>query len=67
MAFTLLAEAALPHDLIELQLAHAPRDRVRAIYNRAQRLEERARLMQKWADYLDALARADAGAVLVWP
>jgi hypothetical protein len=41
--------------VIELQLAHAERNKVRATYNKAQRLAERRRLMQAWADYLDAL------------
>jgi hypothetical protein len=32
-------------DLIELQLAHAERNEVRAAYNRAQRLPERRAMM----------------------
>jgi hypothetical protein len=32
-----------------------PKDQVRAAYNRAQYLEERRRMMQSWADYLDGL------------
>ncbi|PPD49117.1 MAG: integrase, partial [Methylobacter sp.] len=36
-------------------LAHAPRDQVRAAYNRAQYLDERRKMMQSWADYLDGL------------
>jgi hypothetical protein len=35
---------------------------VRAAYNRAQRLDERRKMMQAWADYLDGL-RAGAGVV----
>jgi hypothetical protein len=35
---------------------------VRAAYNRALRLDERRKMMQAWADYLDALA---AGANVV--
>jgi uncharacterized membrane protein YccC len=42
-------------DLIELQLAHAERNQVRAAYNRAQRLPERRTMMQAWADHLDRL------------
>jgi hypothetical protein len=38
-----------------MQLAHAPRDAVRAAYNRAQYLDERRKMMQSWADYLDGL------------
>ncbi|MEP7247630.1 MAG: integrase, partial [Gammaproteobacteria bacterium] len=41
--------------LIEKQLAHEARDEVRAAYNRAQYLAERAKLMQWWADRLDEL------------
>src|SRR5688500_9958462 len=36
-------------DVIELQLAHAERNKVRATYNNAQRLAERRRMMQTWA------------------
>jgi integrase len=55
MASTLLNETGYPPDVIELQLAHQERNEVRAAYNRAQRLEERRKMMQSWADYLDQL------------
>jgi len=55
MASTLLNETGYPPDVIELQLAHQERNEVRAAYNRAQRLEERRKMMQAWANYLDAL------------
>jgi integrase len=55
MASTLLNEQGVHPDLIELQLAHAERNKVRAAYNRAQRLAERRTMMQQWADYLDKL------------
>lgn len=55
MASTLLNEQGYPPDVIELQLAHSERNKVRAAYNRAQRLPERRKMMQAWADYLDAL------------
>lgn len=55
MASTLLNEQSFPGDVIELQLAHAERNKVRAAYNRAQRLPERRKMMQAWADYLDGL------------
>jgi hypothetical protein len=41
--------------MIERQLAHAERNRVKAAYNRAQHLPERIKMMQAWADYLDTL------------
>jgi integrase len=54
-ASTLLNEQGWPPDAIERQLSHMPRDAVRAAYNRAQYLDERRRIMQAWADYLDSL------------
>ncbi|MEJ1960960.1 MAG: integrase arm-type DNA-binding domain-containing protein [Gammaproteobacteria bacterium] len=62
MASTLLNEQGFPPDVIELQLAHAERNEVRAAYNRASRLAERRKMMQAWADYLDGL-RAGANIV----
>jgi hypothetical protein len=55
MASTLLNEQGFPPDVIELQLAHFERNKVRAAYNKAQRLPERRKMMQEWADYLDGL------------
>jgi integrase len=42
-------------DVIERQLAHAEKNKVRAAYNRAQYLDKRKIMMQEWADYLDEL------------
>jgi integrase len=56
MASTLLNEQQKWHpDAIERQLAHAPRNKVRAAYNYAEHLPERRRMMQAWADLLDEL------------
>jgi len=55
MASTLLNEQGWPSDVIERQLAHAPRNKIRAAYNRAEYLPERRKMMQKWSDYLDGL------------
>jgi len=55
-ASTILNESRQFHpDVIERQLAHKDRNEIRAIYNRAEHLGERQRLMQWWADKLDAL------------
>lgn len=40
-------------DVIERQLAHAPRDKVRGAYNHAEYLEERRLLLQWWSDRLE--------------
>lgn len=58
MASTCLNEQGWHPDLIELQLAHAERNKVRAAYNRAMRLSERRTMMQAWANYLDTLRLA---------
>lgn len=54
-ASTLLNEQGWSPDAIERQLCHMPKDQVRKAYNRAQYLEERRKMMQAWADYLDGL------------
>lgn len=58
-ASTALNEMGLKSDLIERQLAHAPRNQVRAAYNRAEYLDDRKTMMQTWADYLDGLKTGD--------
>lgn len=55
VASTILNETGFRHDVIERQLAHCERDEVRGAYNRAEYLQERQRMMQQWADYLDAV------------
>lgn len=44
-------------DLIEHQLAHAVKDATGRAYNRTSFLEDRAEMMQTWADYLDKLRK----------
>lgn len=55
MASTLLNEQGWNRDAIERQLAHAERNNVRAAYNFAEFLPERRKMMQSWAEHLDAL------------
>lgn len=66
-ASTMLNEADYPGDWIELQLAHKPKDDVRDSYNRAKRLNQRTRMLQDWADYLDQLRANKTGAKLPGP
>lgn len=47
-------------DVIELCLAHVERDQVRAAYNAARKLKQRAELLQWWADYVDSKRGARA-------
>ena len=56
MARTMLYETlGFSPDAIDAQLAYKVPDRLGGAYNRAQHLEERTRMMQAWADYLDGL------------
>ena len=56
MAATRLNEMGWNPDAIERQLAHAESNKVREAYTHAaQYLDERKRMMQAWADYLDGL------------
>jgi integrase len=57
LASTILHEKGYAHEHIELQLAHAPRNAVSAAYNHALYLEPRAKMMQDWADFLEATLR----------
>jgi integrase len=59
MARTLLDEVlGYPPHIIEQQLAHAVQDAMGRAYNRTQHLEQRRKMMQHWADYLDQLRKA---------
>ena len=62
LASTILHERGANHEHIELQLAHAPRNKVSAAYNHAKYLEQRKVMMQEWADYVDNCVRAEATA-----
>lgn len=54
-ASTILNEKNFRADVIEKQLAHGERNKVRASYNHAQYLPERKEMMQWWVDYLEKL------------
>jgi len=54
-ASSILNEAGFRYDVIERQLAHRDRNKVRSIYNQAEYAHERRDMLQWWADYVDAL------------
>jgi len=58
-ASTLLNEMGYRSDVIERQLAHAERDKVRASYNQAEYMVERKAMMQEWSDLVDLLAMGE--------
>ena len=65
MASTNLDQLGFDVRVIELQLAHADTNEIRAAYKRDTsrlQLDQRKKMMQDWADYLDGLK---AGADIV--
>ncbi|MDF0604042.1 integrase arm-type DNA-binding domain-containing protein [Neisseriaceae bacterium TC5R-5] len=54
LASTVLNEEGFKPDIIERQLAHAERNKVRAAYHRAEYLEERRTMMQWYGDFLES-------------
>ncbi len=62
IASTNLNELGYMGDAIEKQMAHDKKGSIRAVYNHAQHLEERRKIMQVWADFLDLLR--DTGEVI---
>jgi integrase len=57
MASTRLHELGWAPDIIERQLSHKD-PTIRGVYNKAEHLPERRKMMQAWADYLDGLRLA---------
>jgi integrase len=59
LASTVLHEHGFDHMHIELQLAHMERNAVSAAYNHALYLDQRAKMMAWWGNYLDAVTRSN--------
>lgn len=53
IASTYLNEKGYNSDLIEVALSHINSDRVKAAYDRGERLEQRFKLLQIWADFVE--------------
>ena len=51
-------------DVIEAQLAHSVRDSLGRAYNRTEFVDQRRKMLQAWADYLDKLRLLDVNATL---
>ncbi|MFI3270902.1 MAG: tyrosine-type recombinase/integrase [Pseudomonadota bacterium] len=57
MASSLLNGLGFKADIIERQLAHVEKNKIRAAYHRTEYMEERTSMMQAYADYLDGLMK----------
>ena len=55
LASTILNENRHDPELIEVALAHSDKNKVRAVYNRADYIEPRRVMMQWWSDYIDEM------------
>jgi integrase len=58
-ASTILHESGFKTEVVEAQMAHIDRNKVRAAYNHAQYFEERKQMMQWWGDYLEGAANRE--------
>lgn len=59
LASTTLNEKGFDPDVIEKALAHGDRNRIRAVYNRAQYLEPRKKMLCWWSDHISACAQGN--------
>lgn len=66
-ASTWLNNRGVRADVIERQLAHVERNRVRAAYNHADYMPERITMMQMWADFIDPPAQATTATLVPFP
>ncbi|MGH1456561.1 MAG: tyrosine-type recombinase/integrase [Alphaproteobacteria bacterium] len=52
---TIKQELGYRHEVVDRQLAHAPRNKIDKAYDRALFLDDRKVMMQEWADYIDRI------------
>ncbi len=64
LASTILHEKGYNSDVIERQLSHNDKDKVRSAYNRAEYALERKKMMQDYADILDGMKSSDGKKVI---
>ena len=50
-------ELGYRHEVVDRQLAHMPRSKIDRAYDRADFLQERIKMMQDWADYIEKMGR----------
>ena len=54
---TLQEKLGWKYNIIDRQLAHAPKTKIHAAYDRAEFIDERTLMMQEWSDYLDKVSK----------
>lgn len=63
LASTILNERRYAADVIERQLAHGDKDKIRSAYNRAEYVLERRKMMQDYADILESMKNGNGNVV----
>jgi len=53
---TIMEHLGYRYEVPNIQLAHSKGDNIRKAYDRTKFLEERTKMMQDWADYIDAIS-----------
>lgn len=53
---TIKQELNYRHEVVDRQLAHVPKSKIDRAYDRARFLDERTKMMQDWADYIDEVS-----------
>lgn len=48
------------HEVVDRQLAHAPLSKIDRAYDRAKFLNDRTKMMQEWADYIDTVSKGES-------
>jgi integrase len=52
---TIMEKLGYRHEVVDLQLAHTKKDKIRAAYDRTKFLDDRRKMMQDYADYIDSI------------
>ncbi|PJF37902.1 MAG: integrase, partial [Phototrophicales bacterium] len=55
---TIMEKLGYRHEVPDAQLAHAKKGDVNRAYDRAKFIDERIKMMQEWADYLDEVSQS---------
>jgi integrase len=60
---TLMEELNYRYEIPDLQLAHSKGDSVRKAYDRTEFMDERIKMMQHWADYVQAISQESGNVI----
>lgn len=64
---TIKQELGYRHEVVDRQLAHVPKSKIDRAYDRALFLEERQKMMQEWANYIDTIGNQEIRSIAPSP